>query len=107
MNTRLTERYMNFIPCNVHSLLLISFMIIIIIQAVLNVFDMASSDLHVHAMHLAIVHMHDGELVDKASAHLHFFLSLQNYALTYLPVLVSDYAPHVQVTTRDGVHNAY
>jgi hypothetical protein len=34
-------------------------------EAVLNVFDLPSSDWHVYALHLAIVHMHDVELVDK------------------------------------------
>lgn len=38
-------------------------------EAVLNVFDLPSSDWHVYALHLAIVHMHDVELVDKVCRH--------------------------------------
>lgn len=39
-------------------------------EAVLNVFDLPSSDWHVYALHLAIVHMHDVELVDKIMRHM-------------------------------------
>ncbi len=75
------------IPCNAHELMLILFLKLI--QAVLNVFDMASSDLHVYAMHLAIVHMHDSELVDKESLYL-FSVPLFIYSTNSIVFSCSD-----------------
>lgn len=39
-------------------------------EAVLSVFDLPSGDWHVYALHLAIVHMHDIELVDKVTCFI-------------------------------------